>query len=102
MEEFNDLQLRSSSAENAARLIHMQGGVDVSDLLSQVRVPTLVIHSRDDAWVPFEAGRALAAAIPKARFVTIASKNHIVMSDELEWERYIREIIDFLPVFPSV
>jgi hypothetical protein len=43
----------------------------VSALLAQVRVPTLVMHSRDDARVPFDQGRRLAAAIPGARFVPL-------------------------------
>ncbi|MFB9265059.1 alpha/beta fold hydrolase [Bradyrhizobium erythrophlei] len=98
MQAFNELQRRSSSPENAARLIAMLGAVDVTEQLKQVAVPTLVMHSRDDAWIPCEQGRAIAAAIPNARFVSIASKNHVVMSHEPEWERYIKELLDFLPV----
>ena len=97
MEAFNELQRRSSSPENAARLIAMLGTVDVTQQLKQIAVPTLVMHSRDDAWIPCEEGRVIAAAIPKARFVSIASKNHVVMSHEPEWERYVKELLDFLP-----
>lgn len=97
MEAFNELQRRSSSPENAARLIGMLGAVDVTEQLRQITVPTLVMHSRDDAWVPCEHGRAIAAAIPKARFVSLASNNHVVISNEPEWERYMRELLDFLP-----
>ena len=35
------------------------------------RVPTLVLHSRRDARVPFDEGRLLAALIPGARFVPL-------------------------------
>lgn len=97
MGAFNELQRRSSSPENAARLIGMLGTVDVTDQLERIAVPTLVMHSRDDAWVPCEHGRAIAASIPKARFVSIASENHVVMPNEPEWERYVRELVDFLP-----
>ena len=37
---------------------------DIRDLLSKVTAPTLVMHTRDDQIVPFEAGRQLAAGIP--------------------------------------
>jgi len=43
----------------------------VSALLAQVSVPTLVMHSRDDARVPFDQGRQLAAGIAGARFVPL-------------------------------
>jgi class 3 adenylate cyclase/pimeloyl-ACP methyl ester carboxylesterase len=41
---------------------------DVRDLARQISVPTLVLHGADDAVVPVEAGRQLAALIPGARF----------------------------------
>ena len=37
--------------------------VDVRDILASVRVPTLVLHRKDDA-IPVECGRELAAKIP--------------------------------------
>jgi pimeloyl-ACP methyl ester carboxylesterase len=50
--------------------------MDVSDILGDVSVPTLVLHARNDAAVPFEQGKALAAGIPGARFVDLNSANH--------------------------
>jgi pimeloyl-ACP methyl ester carboxylesterase len=96
MAAFNELQRRSSSPQNAAQLIGVLGSVDVTDQLQRISAPTLVLHSRDDAWVSCEAGRALAAGIPGARFVSIASHNHVVMPDEPEWEHYVGEILRFL------
>jgi pimeloyl-ACP methyl ester carboxylesterase len=51
--------------------------MDVRDLLPKVRVPTLVIHYRNDRLIPFEAGRELAAGIPAARFVPLEGDAHI-------------------------
>jgi hypothetical protein len=51
--------------------------MDVRDLLPKVRVPTLVIHYRNDGLIPFEAGRELAAGIPAARFVPLEGDAHI-------------------------
>ena len=49
---------------------------DLSNLLAQVSVPTLVIHRRGDR-VPFAAGRELAAKIPGARFLPLEGNNHL-------------------------
>lgn len=45
-------------------------------LLSQVRVPTTVIHGKLDRLVPISGGRATAKAIPGARFVEIDEMGH--------------------------
>jgi pimeloyl-ACP methyl ester carboxylesterase len=68
------------------------------DLLPRLAVPTLVLHSREDARVPFEHGLTLARAIPKARFVALESKNHLILSHERAWPRFIDEICGFLAV----
>jgi pimeloyl-ACP methyl ester carboxylesterase len=44
----------------------------VAKLLPRVTVPTRVVHCRDDAFVPYEAGLAIAKRIPGARFVAEA------------------------------
>lgn len=49
--------------------------VDVRDILGSVRVPTLVLHRRDEA-TPVEYGRELAAKIPEARLVELAGVDH--------------------------
>lgn len=57
---FDDLQRASASAENAARILETGSGIDVVALLPRVTVPTLVMHAREDARIPFEEGRLLA------------------------------------------
>jgi len=68
----------------------------VTPLLSQLRVPTLVLHATEDAVVPFAEGRALAAAIPDARFVALESRNHLLLDDEPAWARFLTAVRDFL------
>ena len=51
---FNELQRISTSPEDAVRNLIANGDTDVSALLAQVSVPTLVMHSRGDARVPFD------------------------------------------------
>jgi pimeloyl-ACP methyl ester carboxylesterase len=96
MQWFNELQRISTSPDNACRLSAAFGVIDVSKQLSQVNVPTLVMHSRGDARVPFEQGLRLAREIPGARFVALESDNHIILSHEPAWERYISELTAFL------
>jgi pimeloyl-ACP methyl ester carboxylesterase len=68
----------------------------VTDLLPQVRVPTLVLHCRDDARVPFEEGRRLAAGIPGARFVELEGRNHLILENDASWTRFLDEMRNFL------
>jgi serine/threonine protein kinase/TolB-like protein/Tfp pilus assembly protein PilF/alpha-beta hydrolase superfamily lysophospholipase len=93
---FNDLQRISTSPENATRLLDELGKIDVVDLLPQVRVPTLVLHCRDEVVAPFEEGRLLAALIPGARFVPLEGRNHLLLESEPAWGKFITEVRHFL------
>lgn len=96
MQWFNDLQRKTTSPENAARLRIAIDEMDVSDLLPELRVKTLVIHRRNDARQPFEQGRLLGAMIPDARFVALEGANHVILEHEPEWPRFLMEIKAFL------
>src|ERR1700732_2207055 len=50
--------------------------VDVRSVLGSIRVPTLVFHRRDNAWIPVAFGRYLAHHIADARFVEIEGIDH--------------------------
>lgn len=93
---FAELQRMSASAENAIRIRDAVDEIDVVDLLPQIRVPTLVLHSRHDAVAPFEQGRLLAASIPGARFVALESENHLILPHEPAWPQFVAEIDGFL------
>jgi pimeloyl-ACP methyl ester carboxylesterase len=98
MQWFNDLQRVTVSPENAFRLQHVFGRIQVRDLLAHVRAPTLVLHARHDGVVPFEQGRLLASAIPGARFVPLESRNHLLLEGEPAWERFLAETRAFLGI----
>ena len=93
---FNELQRISASPEDAARNFMANGDADVSPLLAQISVPTLVMHSRDDANVPFEQGRRLAAGITDARFVPLPSRNHLILESEPAFTIFLHEIRTFI------
>jgi pimeloyl-ACP methyl ester carboxylesterase/DNA-binding winged helix-turn-helix (wHTH) protein len=96
MEWFNDLQRISASPENAARLMEEFACVDVRPLMAGITVPTLVFHCQDDGAVPFEEGKLLAASIPGAKFVSLPSRNHLVLEHEPAWKIFLRELGEFL------
>jgi pimeloyl-ACP methyl ester carboxylesterase len=79
MRWFNDLQRVSASPENATRIMRSLAEVDVRPLLPQLRVPTLVLHCRGDAMVPFEEGRELAALVPASDFCPLEGRNHLLL-----------------------
>ncbi|MGB6796507.1 MAG: alpha/beta fold hydrolase [Xanthobacteraceae bacterium] len=93
---FNALQRMSCSPEDAVRNLIATGDTDVRPLLSQIIAPTLVMHARDDARVPFDQGRRLAAGIPGARFVSLPSGNHLILEDEPAFPRFLQEIRAFI------
>jgi pimeloyl-ACP methyl ester carboxylesterase/DNA-binding winged helix-turn-helix (wHTH) protein len=96
MKWFNDLQRITTSPENAVRIRQATEDIDITDLLPQVRVPTLVLHCRGDAAQPFEEGRRIAAGIPGARFVALEGDNHLVLETDPAWSRLLDEIKSFL------
>jgi pimeloyl-ACP methyl ester carboxylesterase len=95
-DEFNDLQRRTTSAENAARVLEVTGGIDVAEDAARIRVPTLVLHARGDQRPPFQQGRLMASLIPGSRFVALESRNHILLADEPAWPVFLAEVEAFL------
>jgi pimeloyl-ACP methyl ester carboxylesterase/DNA-binding winged helix-turn-helix (wHTH) protein len=93
---FNDLQRASTSAENAVRFLEEFGRIDIEELLRRVSAPSLVLHSRDDAAVPFDEGRRVAAGIPDSRFVALESRNHLLLPTEPAWGVFLAEVRRFL------
>ena len=93
---FVDLQRNTTTAENAERIRRACDDIDIAGLLSKVKVPTLVMHSRHDNVVPLEQGRLIATSIPNARFVTLDSENHVLLSGEPAWPKFLEEVEAFL------
>ncbi len=95
---FNDLCRVSTSPEGAERFYRAFGMIDVSNLLSRVSTPTLVVHATEDKRIPIEQAQKLAAEIPGARFVALEGQNHILLESEPAWPRFVAEIRRFLGV----
>jgi class 3 adenylate cyclase/esterase/lipase len=61
----------------AIALSRMNLGIDIRDVLSAIRIPTLVLHYTDDPWVEVGHGRYLAEHIPGATLVELPGDGHI-------------------------
>ena len=73
---------RAAASPGAARaLVEMNSLVDVREVLPAVRVPTLVLHRRDDRDSQIEEGRYIADHINGARFIELAGQDHFVGAD---------------------
>jgi class 3 adenylate cyclase len=69
--------LRSGTSPRAAlALMKMYLELDVRPALAAITAPTLVLQRRDDRVAPVAFGRALAAAIPGARYVELSGGDH--------------------------
>jgi pimeloyl-ACP methyl ester carboxylesterase/DNA-binding CsgD family transcriptional regulator len=93
---FTELQRRSTKPEIAALIMEASGAIDVAHRLAEVRTPTLVMHPRHDAIVPFDQGRRIAAGIANARFVEFDSGNHLLLEDEPSWQKFVDVVGEFL------
>lgn len=96
MDWFTEMQRRSTTPELAARIMEASGRIDVAHRLAAVKTPTLVMHPRGDAVVPFEQGRLIAGGIPGARFVEFDSGNHLLLENEPSWQKFKDVVGEFL------
>jgi pimeloyl-ACP methyl ester carboxylesterase/DNA-binding winged helix-turn-helix (wHTH) protein len=99
--EFDELQRRSTSAENAWRFVNEFSDIDVSDLAPQVRVPTLIACARSEPDNNFEQSRVLAGLIPGSRLLPLDSGNHLLPERDPAWSHFLRELESFLSTDPG-
>ncbi len=92
----NELQRIAASPENAARMLSEFPNLKMFDLLPGISCPTLVLHSRDDASVPVQEGRLIAARIREARFVELPSRSHMVAPGDSAWDLFVEEFSTFM------
>jgi DNA-binding winged helix-turn-helix (wHTH) protein/pimeloyl-ACP methyl ester carboxylesterase len=93
---FNELQCVSTSPENAVQFMEAFKKVNAVDLLPKVKCPTLVVHCDRDSVTPISESRMMASRISGARFVSLPSKNHILIESEPAWPRFVKELTDFM------
>lgn len=77
--DLDEIQRLSISADKVIRIFEFIDRMDLQNVASEIDLPTLIMHSRDDVMVPFSEGRRLHRLMPHARFVTLDGANHAVL-----------------------
>ena len=94
---FNDMMPLTASAKTAAQIVHANRGIDARAEAARVKCPTLVLHARGDLSIPFEEGRLIGSLIPGARFVSLETRNHLMLESEPAWRDFLAAMDDFYP-----
>lgn len=100
---FDELQRTAVSGEQALRYLQSLDSdgrreSDLSEAARSLKVPSLVIHRRNDPLVPLDHSRRLAAAIPGARFISLGGDARWLMVDEAANGEFIAAIEHFTSV----
>jgi class 3 adenylate cyclase len=91
---FGRLQAQSISPGGYVDYYRTTFEIDVRDVLPTVRVPTFVLHRREDHTLAVDNGRYIAAHIPGARYIELPGKDHIPWLSEAD--DVINEVQEFL------
>jgi class 3 adenylate cyclase len=95
---FRDWWLRASrrgaSPATAQAILNVSAVMDVRDRLSEIRVPTLVLHSKSNAFIPVGLGRYIADRVVGAKYVELASGDNAPWGDLAD--AVVDEIEEFL------
>ena len=94
---FNDMMPLTASAQTAAAILRANRSLDVRAEAARVTCPTLVLHARGDLSIPFEEGRLIASLIPGARFVSLKTRNHLMLESDAAWRDLVSALEAFYP-----
>ncbi len=95
------LERESVSPEIALRILDVLHQIDILGEAQALNVPTLIFHAKNDARIPFDEGRKLAAVIEDAQFVALDSANHILLENEPAWQVFLEAFSAFMPETPE-
>jgi pimeloyl-ACP methyl ester carboxylesterase len=96
LRSLNQLQRIAATPEVAERILCVTADTNVVDLLPKVRSTTLVVHARGDLRVPFSEGQLIAAGIAGAKFVSLETRNHLILPNEPANRRFFTAVAAFL------
>jgi pimeloyl-ACP methyl ester carboxylesterase/DNA-binding CsgD family transcriptional regulator len=82
---FHDLLDKSITPDVGADLLLARAEVDVTDILDQVTVPTLIVHLRNDKVCPLSESEFLARHISGAEFLILDGDRHIIQLSDPGW-----------------
>jgi class 3 adenylate cyclase len=88
------LERLAASPGTIKRIFDLIGEFDVRDVLPSIRVPTLVMHRREDSFIKIEHSRYLAERIPGAKFIELEGGDNMYSIGDSE--ALLGEIEEFL------
>jgi class 3 adenylate cyclase len=92
-------QRASCSPELAAKLLMLCYSLNVTDLLSDITTPTLILHREGDKAYPVKQGRQLATEMPNTLFKVLKGNIHLPWIGDTS--AIIKEILDFVGKDPA-
>jgi class 3 adenylate cyclase len=78
------LERLAAAPSTIARMMDLIGEVDVRDVLPSIRVPTIVLHRRDDSFLKIEHSRYIAQRIPGARYIELEGLDNMFSMGDSE------------------
>jgi pimeloyl-ACP methyl ester carboxylesterase len=97
IEYFLEMQRCSASQEVATAYTRSLAERELGfEIAGQIRLPTLILHPKDDQIVPFQNSLDLAAEIPGARLIPLDGDCHWLLLKSARSEEYINAIEAFL------
>jgi class 3 adenylate cyclase/pimeloyl-ACP methyl ester carboxylesterase len=94
MEWAGRLERLAASPGTIKRIFELIGEFDVRDVLPSIRVPTLVMHRREDRFIDVEHSRYIARHVPGARYVELEGADNMFAIGNSD--AIIEEIEEFL------
>lgn len=94
LQSLANYQQLSSSPEITARMLELFYLVDVTEALSTIKTPTLILHREGDKSISIRHGRQLASEIPNSSFKILSGDAHPAWYGESN--QITEEIFEFL------
>jgi class 3 adenylate cyclase len=84
----------AASPATIAKIMDLIGEFDVRHVLPSIRVPTLVLHRRDDNFIDFRHGKYIAEHVPNARLVELDGSDNLFTVGDVD--SFLGEVEEFL------
>ena len=94
---FGRLERAASSPGGIQALFRADYENDARHLLPSIRVPTLILHRKEDSVIPVACGHDMAQKIPGAKYVELPGVDHLLQAlDQELLDRLLDEIEEFI------
>lgn len=99
---FQRYERLSADRDSLIDLLELMGDFDVTDLLADISLPTLVMHRKGDLVIPVKYGHELAEQIPGAELVVHPGSDHFAFAGDQDWlldlERFVTGTVQHQPL----